>query len=518
MQNIKNKYFDISIPVFVPAAVITLLFVSLTIIFDKQAQESFSTFRSFMSDNMGWLVNIAINYFLFFVLYLAVSKLGKIKIGGANAKPDFSKFSWVAMLFSAGMGIGLVYFSVAEPMLNFDNPIESGMTDLAKSKVAMKHTFLHYGFHVWAIYALMGVALAYFTFNKNAPLSIKSTLKPLFGKWMSSGVGYGIDVVAVLATLFGLATTLGFGAVQFSSGVSLLTGVSNGNTLQILSIAGITLIATVSVLSGLQKGLKYLSNLNIILACVLFSFVLMIGSTAYLFDGFVETLGLYIRDLFQLSTFRNQYSEEGQWFKGWSMFYWLWWISWSPFVGTFIARISKGRTIREIAIYGLLVPALFSFLWMSVFGGTALEMQLNGTADLAKVVSEDSSLALFTMLEELPLYDITAALCIFLVATFFITSSDSGSLVVDFMTSGGKLDAPKGQKVFWAFMEGAIAIALLVGGGLSALQSASISTGLPFAIILIFVSLSLRKTLKKDEQLKISTPPENNNSNKYQDK
>jgi len=504
MQNIKNKYFDISVPVFVPAALITVIFVTLTIIFDEQAETSFTNFRTYMSENLVWFVNIAINYFLFYVVYLAFSKLGRIKIGGADAKPDFSKFSWVAMLFSAGMGIGLVYFSVAEPMLNYNNPIEAGLSDLEKSKMAMKHTFLHYGFHVWAIYALLGIALAYFTFNKNAPLSIKSTLKPLFGKWMSTGVGYGIDVVAVLATLFGLATTLGFGAVQFSSGVSLMTGISNGNTLQILSIVGITLIATVSVLSGLNKGLKYLSNLNIILACILFVFVLVIGSTAYLFDGFVENLGLYLRDLFQLSTFRNQYTDEGQWFKGWSMFYWLWWISWSPFVGTFIARISKGRTIREIAIYGLLVPALFSFLWMSVLGGSAIEMQLNGTVDLAKIVSEDSSLALFKMLQKLPVYNITATLCIFLVATFFITSSDSGSLVVDFMTSGGKLDAPKGQKVFWAFMEGAIAIALLVGGGLSALQSASISTGLPFAIILVFVSLSLLKSLRKDKQINSS--------------
>lgn len=501
MRNIKNRYFDISIPVFFPAAIIALIFVVFTIIFDQKAETYFTDFRLYMSTNFGWFVNIAINYFLFFVVYLAVSKLGRIRIGGSNAKPDFNKFSWVAMLFSAGMGIGLVYFSVAEPMLNFNNPIESGLTDLEKSKLAMKHTFLHYGFHVWAIYALMGISLAYFTFNKNAPLSIKSTLKPLFGKWMTSGLGNGIDVIAVLATLFGLATTLGFGAVQFSSGVSLLTGVTNGNTLQILSIVGITLIATVSVLSGLNKGLKYLSNLNIILACILFLFVLIIGSTAYLFDGFVENLGLYLRDVFQLSTFRNQYADEGQWFKGWSMFYWLWWISWSPFVGTFIARISKGRTIREIAIYGLLVPALFSFLWMSVFGGSALGMQLDGTIDLAQIVSEDSSMALFKMLEELPVYNITATLCIFLVATFFITSSDSGSLVVDFMTSGGKLDAPRGQKVFWAFMEGAIAIALLVGGGLSALQSASISTGLPFAVILFFVSLSLRKSLKCDKQL-----------------
>jgi len=366
----------------------------------------------------------------------------------------------------------------------------------------MKHTFFHYGFHVWGIYTLLGIALAYFTFNKKAPLSIKSTLKPLFGNYMNSFVGYAIDVVAVLATLFGLATTLGFGAVQFTTGISELSGLSNSVNLQILSIIGITLIATVSVLSGLNKGLKYLSNFNMIIAGIVFLFILFVGSTVLLFDGFVESLGLYLTDFFEMSTYRNQYGEEGEWFKSWSMFYWVWWISWSPFVGTFIARISKGRTLQDIAIYGLLVPSLFSMLWMSVLGGTALDMQLNSVVDLAQVVTDDSSMGLFKMLENLPYYKITAILSIILVGTFFITSSDSGSLVVDFMTSGGKLDAPKGQKVFWAFMEGSIAIALLIGGGLSALQSASISTGFPFAIILIFVSISLLKSLKQDDQLK----------------
>lgn len=502
MKNYKNKYFDISKPVFIPSAIITLVFVTFTIIFNDQAEKGFSSFQSYMSQNFGWFINIAINYFLFFVLFLAISKYGKIRIGGEKATTDFSKFSWIAMLFSAGMGIGLVYFSVAEPMLNFSNPIEDGLSGLEKSKLAMKHTFFHYGFHVWGIYTLMGIALAYFTFNKKEPLSIKSTLKPLFGKNMTSALGFGIDVIAVLGTLFGLATTLGFGAVQFTTGVSELSGISNSVNLQILSIIGITLVATVSILSGLTKGLKYLSNLNMILALILFVFIVAVGSTVFLLDGFVESLGIYISDFFELSTFRNQYVEDGAWFKGWSMFYWVWWISWSPFVGTFIARISKGRTLKEIAIYGLLIPSLFSMLWMSVLGGTALDMQLNGIADLAQTVTQDSSLGLFKMLENLPYYKITTILSIFLVATFFITSSDSGSLVVDFMTSGGKLDAPRGQKVFWAFMEGGIAIALLIGGGLTALQSASISTGFPFAIILIFVSLSLLKSLKKDDQLK----------------
>lgn len=501
MQNFKNKYFDISRPVFIPAAIITVLFVSFTILFSENAKVGFSGFQAYMSSNFGWFISLSINYFLIFVLYLTFSKFGNIRIGGKDAKPSFSKFSWVAMLFSAGMGIGLVYFSVAEPMLHFNNPIFEGASDIEKSRLAMRNTYFHYGFHVWGIYMLLGIALAYFTFNKNTPLSLKSTLIPLFGKRMNGWIGYIIDIVAVLATLFGLATSLGFGAMQFSTGLSEYFGLENSTSLQVTSIIGITLIATISVVSGLNKGLKHLSNVNIIIALVVFVFVLIIGSTVRLIDGFVESLGVYLSELVELSLFRDQYIESGHWFKGWSMFYWVWWISWSPFVGTFVARISKGRTIREIGIFGLLVPSLFSFLWMSVLGGTALNLQIDGGLDIASIVSQDSSIGLFKMLETLPFYEITAFICIILVGTFFITSSDSGSLVVDMMTAGGKLNAPKGQKVFWAFMEGAIAIALLVGGGLTALQSASISTGFPFAIILVLVSFSLVKSLKQDEQL-----------------
>lgn len=502
MSNFTNKYFDISKPVFIPAAIITFLFVSLTIIFNEKAEVGFSGFQAYMSDNFGWVISLGINYFLIFVLYLAFSKFGKIRIGGKDAKPAFSKFSWVAMLFSAGMGIGLVYFSVAEPMLHFNNPIVEGASEIEKSRLAMRNTFFHYGFHVWGIYMLLGIALAYFTFNKNKSLSLKSTLIPLFGQRMNTWPGYLIDVIAVLATLFGLATSLGFGAMQFSTGLSEYFALENSNTIQVVSIIGITLIATISVVTGLNKGLKYLSNVNIIIALVVFFFVLFLGSTVRLVDGFVESLGVYLTEFVELSFYRNQYGTSDDWFKGWSMFYWVWWISWSPFVGTFVARISKGRTIREIAIYGLIVPSLFSFLWMSVLGGSALNLQLDGGLDIASIVAQDSSMGLFKMLETLPVYKITAFVCIVLVGTFFITSSDSGSLVVDLMTSGGKLNAPKVQKVFWAFMEGAIAIALLLGGGLTALQSASISTGFPFALILVFVSFSLIKCLRQDQQLK----------------
>ena len=502
MNNFRNKYFDISKPVFIPAAIITFLFVTLTIIFSAKASSIFIGFQAYMSGNFGWFISLSINYFLLFVLYLAFSKFGNIKIGGKDAKPSFNKFSWVSMLFSAGMGIGLVYFSVAEPMLNFNNPIIDGVSDIDKARMAMRNTYFHYGFHVWGIYMLLGIALAYFTFNKKTPLSLKSTLIPLLGNRMNGWIGHMIDVIAVLATLFGLATSLGFGALQFSTGLSEYYGLENATSLQVISIIGITLIATISVVTGLNKGLKYLSNANIIIALIVFAFVLFLGSTVHLIDGFVESLGSYFSGVFELSLFRNHYDTSGGWFNGWSMFYWVWWISWSPFVGTFVARISKGRTIREIAIYGLVIPSIFSFLWMSALGGTALDLQLDGSLDLASIVAQDSSIGLFKMLETLPFYDITAFICIVLVGTFFITSSDSGSLVVDLMTAGGKLDAPKGQKVFWAFMEGAIAIALLVGGGLTALQSASISTGFPFAIILVLVSFSLLKSLKQDEQLK----------------
>ena len=493
-----KKYFDILPPVFYPSAVIALVFVGLTIIFDQEAEYLFGQFQGFMSERFGWLLNLSINYYVFFVLFLGFSRQGRIRIGGADARPEFSRFSWIAMLFSAGMGIGLVYFSVAEPMLNYNNPIQTDFNELEKAQYAMRNTFFHYGFHVWGIYSLLGIALAYFTFSRRLPLSLRSTLYPLLGDRIYGPVGHVVDVLAVLATLFGLATSLGFGAIQFSTGLSRVFGFANGVSLQVVSIVSITAVAVISVLSGIGRGIRFLSTVNIVVALVLFFFILLIGRTAFLLNGFVESLGIYLDDYFTLSTFRGTYADGGAWFTGWSMFYWAWWISWSPFVGTFIARISKGRTIREMALFGLILPAMGSFLWMSVIGGTALDLQLTGRLDLAGAVAEDSSQGLFLVLEQLPLSTITSVLSILLVGTFFVTSSDSGSLVVDLMTSGGTLDSPGGQKVFWATLEGAVAIALLIGGGLSALQSASISTGFPFAVVLILVSYSLVRALRDE--------------------
>lgn len=320
----RKKYFDIHPPVFYPGAIITILFVAFTIAFRAEAEQAFGSFQSLMSDNFGWLLNFGINYYLLFIIFLAASKFGNVRIGGPKAKAEFSTFSWVAMLFSAGMGIGLVYFSVAEPMYHFINPIEHGLSDTLKAKYAMKHTFFHYGFHVWGIYSLLGIAMAYFCFNRGLPLSLRATLYPLIGKRMNGWLGNSIDSLAVLATLFGLATSLGFGAVQFSTGLSRLFGLTNDVTLQITSIAVITLIATLSVLSGLTKGLKHLSNVNILIALVLFFFVLLIGQGSSLLDGFMENMGIYLDDFFSLSTFRGTYADNGDWFRGWSMFYWAW--------------------------------------------------------------------------------------------------------------------------------------------------------------------------------------------------
>ena len=494
----KKRYFAIHAPVFYPSALITLLFVGLTIAYREQAQELFGQMQSYMTEQWGWMISLSINYYLLFVVLLALSPFGKVRIGGPKAKAELSTFSWVAMLFSAGMGIGLVYFSVAEPMYHFGNPPSTGLSDIEKAQEAMKHTFFHYGFHVWGIYCLLGIALAYFCFNRGLPLALRSTLYPFLGERIHGWMGNMLDTLAVLATLFGLATSLGFGAQQFSTGLSLEFGLENGTSLQVGSIVAITAVATLSVISGLNKGLKYLSNLNIAIALLLFVLVLFMGQTALLLDGFVESLGVYLNDFFAMSSFRGMGTDNGSWLKGWSMFYWVWWISWSPFVGTFIARISKGRSIREIAFFGLIVPSLFSFLWMSVFGGTALGLQLSGQADIAAAVMNDSSTGLFAVLDFLPFSRPIALLAIFLVATFFITSSDSGSLVVDNMTAGGSLDSPTGQKVFWASMEGLMAIALILGGGLAALQSAALSTGFPFALVLIVVSLGLWKALREE--------------------
>lgn len=494
------RRLDVHRPTFIPSALLIGAFVGFTLLRQEQAAALFQSAQGWMSAHLGGWINASVNGFLLFLVAVALSPLGKIRIGGTHARPEFSRGSWLAMLFAAGMGIGLVYFSVAEPMLHFAHPIAPDAPAEARAAQAMQWTYFHYGVHVWAIYALVGIALGHAAFNRGLPLSLRSTLAPILGRWTHRGPGIAIDVLAVLATLFGLATSLGFGSGQFSAGLSRLTGIDNSTGLQVASILGITAVATLSVVSGLQRGVRRLSQVNMALAVLLFVTVLILGHPGARLGDFGRHLFSYFTELHTLSTYQGWDNPDAAWFRGWSLFYWTWWISWSPFVGTFIARISKGRTVREVALFAMALPALLSFLWMSTFGGLALDLELSGTAAVAKAVAADSSTGLFFVLEQLPASGWTSLVAIFLVAVFFITSSDSGSMVVDFMTSGGKLDSPKGLKVFWACMEGAVAIALLLGGGLAALQSAAISTGFPFSILLVGVAACLLKSLWQESR------------------
>jgi choline/glycine/proline betaine transport protein len=494
-----KKYFDIHAPVFYPSAVIIVLFIALTLIIGKPMEQVFAQTTEGITDNAGWLLVMAVNIFLAFSLYFAFSKMGKIRLGGQNAKPDFSTFAWFAMLFSAGMGIGLLFFSVAEPIIHFSNPPRGAVEAVQKAKDAMKYTFLHYGLHAWAIYAIVGMSLAFFTFNKGLPLTLRSVFYPLVGERIHGLFGNVIDVVAVVATLFGLATSLGFGVQQVSAGLAHLFGTPDTTTMQVLLIAGITGMATISVVLGLDKGVRVLSELNMRLGLVFLVAMLILGPTVFLLDSFIQNTGAYLQELISLGAWTETY-QGTQWQNSWSAFYWAWWISWSPFVGMFIARVSKGRTVREFFLGVLMVPSLLTFLWMSVFGGSALFLELNGLADVTTAVNENIATALFVMLEEYPVSMLTSIIGILLVTSFFVTSSDSGSLVIDSITSGGKLDAPVGQRIFWALSEGAVAATLLIGGGLKALQTASISTGLPFTIILLIMCYSLYKGLSEEHE------------------
>ncbi len=492
-----RKYFDIHAPVFYPASALILVFIGLTLIIGKPMEAVFAELSQGMTSQTGWLFVFGVNFFVVFSLYLAIGKFGRIRLGGADAKPDFSLFAWFAMLFSAGMGIGLLFFSVAEPVMHFSNPPIPVADARDAARNAFKFTFLHYGLHAWAIYAVVGLALAFFTFNRHLPLTIRSVFYPLLGDRIYGLAGHITDIVAVVATLFGLATSLGFGVQQVSAGLHHLFDTPDTIGVQVLLIVLITLGATTSVVLGLDKGVRVLSELNLRLGLVFLALMLLIGPTVFLLDGFIQNTGAYLQDMIRLGTWTEAYTGTN-WQNNWTVFYWAWWISWSPFVGMFIARVSRGRTIREFVLGVLIVPSLLTFLWMSVFGGSAIALVMDGASVITTAVNDNIATALFVMLEQYPLSAMMSLLGILLVMSFFVTSSDSGSLVIDSITSGGKLDAPVGQRIFWALSEGAVAGTLLLGGGLAALQTAAVTTGLPFALILFVMCFSLYKGLQEE--------------------
>ncbi|SDS27670.1 choline/glycine/proline betaine transport protein [Gillisia sp. Hel1_33_143] len=493
---------EVNGPVFFTSAIIIILIITLTLLYKERAEQYFTSIQDFVANKAGWFFILSVNIFLIFMIYLAFSKFGNIRIGGQSAKPEFKTLSWFAMLFSAGMGIGLLFWSISEPIYHFLSPPMAQGETAEAAKEAMKFTFLHWGFHAWAVYALVGLSLAYFTYSRGLPLTIRSVFYPFLGDKIYGKIGDAIDIFAVLATLFGLATSLGMGVQQIAAGLNHLFDIDSGVQTQILLIAGITLIATVSVVLGVDKGVKFLSEWNMRVAVLFLLLVVVLGPTIFIFKSFIQNTGSYFSSFLNIASWTESYTGTS-WQNNWTVFYWGWWIAWSPFVGMFIARISKGRTVKEFILGVLLVPSLVTFFWISAFGSTSLHMALLGDDTIINAVNDNVATALFVFIEDYPFSFVLNIVAIILIAGFFVTSSDSGSLVVDSLTSGGKIDAPVGQRVFWALAEGTVAAVLLVGGGLQALQTASIVTGLPFALILIVMCYSLYKGLSEDlEKLK----------------
>ncbi len=501
-DNIRAWGMDLHNPVFVISSLMVLLFVIGTLMFPGEAKQAFDGSKAWSIANFDWLFLVAGNIFVIFCLILIVLPVGGVRLGGADAKPEFSLLSWFAMLFAAGMGIGLMFWSVAEPAAYYSawygTPLGVEANTPEGATLALGATMFHWGLHPWAIYAVVALSLAFFTYNKGLPLTIRSAFFPFIKDRSWGWFGHIIDIVAVMATIFGLATSLGFGAQQATSGLSYLFGIPDTINTQIAVIIGVTAFAIVSVVRGLDGGVKLLSNINMSLALVLMLFVIGVGAGLGIFGEIARTAGAYVENIIPLSNWMGR--EDDKFYHGWTVFYWAWWISWSPFVGMFIARVSRGRTVRQFIIAVLLVPTLVTVLWMSAFGGAGLDQMKEGVGQLAGGISE-VSLALFQMLENLPLATVTSSLAIILVLVFFITSSDSGSLVIDSITAGGKLDAPVPQRVFWATMEGLIAGALLFGGGadaLGALQAAAITVGLPFTLVLLAMCIALYMGLQHE--------------------
>ena len=464
--------------------------------------------QAWIANHTGWFFVLTTNLILAFLFYLGLGRFSEIRLGGEHCRPEFSRTAWFAMLFSAGMGIGLLFYSVAEPMYHLTTPPHGAEPhSVAAAEDAMKTTFLHWGLHAWGVYALVGLALAYFCFNRNQVLSIRAVFQPLLGERIHGPWGHFIDILATVATLFGVATSLGLGVSQINAGLNHLLNIPENTLVQLILISAITLIATLSVVAGLNKGIKRLSQVNMAAAAILLLFVLLSGPTIFILNGFVENLGQYLDDFFYLGFWNEAYTG-GSWQNGWTVFYWGWWIAWSPFVGMFIARISKGRSIREFIAGVLLVPTLLTFFWLSVFGDSALYIELFSNGNLAQSVNDNLAHSLFVFFDQLTMTTtnniptfIVSFLAILVVISFFVTSSDSGSLVIDIITAGGNTNPPVAQRIFWASIEGIVAAVLLIGGGLTALQTAAIITGLPFALVLILMIVCLYRALCADHDL-----------------
>jgi choline/glycine/proline betaine transport protein len=473
-----------------------LLFLAAGAVFNQAIGQAFSAIQSGIVSVFGWWYVAAVTLFLVFAFCLMVSRYGAIRLGKEGTAPDYNYFTWFAMLFSAGMGIGLLFWSVAEPVSHFAAPRASEPGSVAAAKEAIATTFFHWGLHAWAIYIIVAMALAYFAYRHDLPLTIRSTLYPLLGQRVHGRLGNLVDVLAIFGTVFGLATSLGLGTMQINAGLAHLGLVSTSALHQVVILSLVTLAATASVATGLNVGIRRLSELNMVMALLLLLFVLAVGPTLLLLSSFVQSLGVYGASLIEWTFRTDAFEGDLGWQRSWTIFYWGWWISWSPFVGMFIARISRGRTIREFIAGVLLVPSLVTFFWMAVFGNTAIGMELFGEGGMIEAVQASEATALFVMLSQLPLTAMTATIAIAVVAIFFVTSADSGSLVVSIFTSGGYARPPMVQRVGWALMIGVAAATLLLTGGLEGLQTAAITTALPFSLIMLLICVSMIVALR----------------------
>ena len=485
---------------FVFSIILIAGFIGLTLYNLSEADRLFADIQKQLSDGLGWLIILLANGFLVFVIYLALSKHKIIKLGGPDAQPEFSNVNWIAMLFSAGLGVGLLFYGVAEPVLHFSSDAlhetEASFSD--KANLSMNLAYLHWGFHGWAIYGIVGLCFAYFTYNKNLPFRVSSFFSGPFTQNIWGRVS--LDVIAIIATIFGIATSLGLGANQINSGLGYMEILEESFMSTIGIVVVITLMGLISVVLGLKVGIKRLSQLNIILCAILLSIIFFGGPTSYILDGLVQNLGSYLQNLLSLSTNTNGYLDSS-WQNGWTLYYYSWWFAWSPFVGLFIARISYGRSIQEFLIGAVLVPSSIVFLWMGVFGNAALYQEFIEPNSLSTAINNDIAVSLFVFLENFPLSQLLMGLAIVIILTFFVTSSDSGALVTSMLTAAKKENTkeepPMILRVIWAISLGVIAIVLLAGGGIGALQTSVIVTGVPFAILVSFAARSLLKSLNQ---------------------